>query len=280
MSIYKHIQSNLANLSPAMKKIADYFLSHFDDLMFESAEHIAEQLGLSSISVGRYLRQLGFQNMDDLRLALKNEQRQHTWRLTDRLAAQMQRQEANDDDSLLKNIQQLQKVHWLRTSDAYQQMLKQLQQATSIHIIGLQSCRGLMLYFYSLLEYMRPQVHYSDGHSGAFVDVFNQNQDKRYIVLADVRQYAMHSQRLCLAAEAQQIDYGFITDVYCPWATHLKGNVLQLETDTQQFWDSPLPLLALLQSLLNDLAHVCGSDMQSRIEKNKHLQNYFGQFED
>lgn len=279
MSLYHQIQTNLTELSPAMKKIADYFLSHFDDLPFESAESIAEYVGVSSISVGRYLRQLGFQNMDDLRAALKLHIRSR-WQ-TDRLEAHIHRQTLvdGDDDSLNRDIQHLQKIHALRNSDTYQNMLQRLMNADAIHIIGLQSCRGLMLYFYSLLEYMRPNVYYSDGNSGAFVDVFNQNHPHAYMLFADIRVYAAHSQSLCLAAQGNQLNYGFITDVYCPWATQLQGDILQVETNTHQFWDSTMPILALLQHLLNDFAHHSGNTLQARIHKNKQLQDYFKQFE-
>ena len=106
-----------------MKKIADYFLSHYDNLPFESAESIADAVGVSSISVGRYLRQLGFQNMDELRLDLKT-QLQTGWQITDRLAAQVQRSpnHLSQDVSLLRDIQHLQQTHSMRGQDAYQNM--------------------------------------------------------------------------------------------------------------------------------------------------------------
>lgn len=281
MTLYNKIQFNLVGLSPAMKKIADHFLSHFDDLPFESAESIADAVGVSSISVGRYLRQLGFQNMDDFRLSLKT-QLHPNWQITDRLAAHMQRSpnHLSNDVSLLRNIQHLQQAHYLRTQTAYQNMLQQMLHAEAVYIIGIQSCRGLMLYFYSLLEYMRPNVYYSDGNSGAFIDVFNHDKKTAYVLLADIRSYAVHSRRLCLAAESQQLAYGLITDVYCPWAATLTGDVVTVETDTQQFWDSTLPILTLLQSLLNDMAHILGSSLQQRIEKNQQLQDHFKQFEE
>lgn len=281
MTLYNRIQFNLVGLSPAMKKIADHFLAHFDDLPFESAESIADAVGVSSISVGRYLRQLGFQNMDDFRLALKT-QMQTRWQLTDRLAAHKLRpaHPSSQDISLLKDIQHLQQVYALRSSETYQAILQHILQADAVHIIGLQSCRGLMLYFYSLLEYMRPNVHYSDGNSGAFVDVFNQQHQQAYVLIADIRSYAIHTQRLCLAAEQHQLFYGLLTDVYCPWAGTLTGEVLRVQTDIQQFWDSATPLLALLQCLLNDIAHINASVLQTRIEKNKQLQDYFQQFEE
>ena len=280
MTLYNRIQFNLMGLSPAMKKIADYFLSHYDNLPFESAESIADAVGVSSISVGRYLRQLGFQNMDELRLDLKT-QLQTGWQITDRLAAQVQRtpNHLSQDVSLLRDIQHLQQTHSMRGQDAYQNMLKNLLQADAIYMIGLQSCRGLMLYFYSLLEYMRPNVHYCDGNSGAFIDAFNHGNLKAYMLVADIRHYAVHTQRLCHASEQQNMAYGLITDVYCPWASQLSGDVLTVETDVQQFWDSTTSVLALLQYLLNDMAQVLGNSLQTRIQKNQQLQDFFQQFE-
>ena len=89
----------------------------------------------------------------------------------------------------------------------------------------------------------------------------------------------MHTQRLCHAAEQQNMAYGLITDVYCPWASQLSGDVLTVETDVQQFWDSTTSVLALMQYLLNDMAQVLGNSLQTRIQKNQQLQDFFQQFE-
>lgn len=277
MALYEQIQLNLDSLSPKLKTIADYFLSHFDTLAYESAESIAEAVGVSSITVGRYLRQLGFQNMDDFRLQMK-KQKAMQWHITDRLNAHHQR-DTNLDSQNSLDIQHLNLVHQLRNEATYQKILNHLKTADAIYIIGLQSCSGLMMYFHSLLEYMRTDVYYSDSNSGAFLQAFNNHHKNPYVLTADVRTYAIHTQRLFQAAEKRGIDYAFITDIYCPWSRSLNGDVLHLETDIHQFWDSAIPLIAVLQCLLNDLANLLGSDLQQRILQNKQLQDHFQQFE-
>ena len=64
------VEARFAELTPTSKRVASYMLANLDRLGLENADQIAQQAGTSGISVGRFLRSIGYQNLDDLKREL------------------------------------------------------------------------------------------------------------------------------------------------------------------------------------------------------------------
>ncbi|MDR3097549.1 MAG: MurR/RpiR family transcriptional regulator, partial [Paraburkholderia sp.] len=80
------VEASFASLTPTAKRIASYMLSNLERLGLETADQIAQQTGTSGISVGRFLRSVGYRNLDDLKRELRGAQTR-PWFITDRLDA-------------------------------------------------------------------------------------------------------------------------------------------------------------------------------------------------
>ena len=78
------VESRYAELTPTAKRIASYMLANLDRLGLETADQIAQQAGTSGISVGRFLRSVGYRNLDDLKRELRGGG-DRPWMITDRL---------------------------------------------------------------------------------------------------------------------------------------------------------------------------------------------------
>ncbi len=61
------LQSAELRKSKADKLIASYIERNLAELPFETAKSIAERLGISQMTVGRYLRRLGFDGLEELK---------------------------------------------------------------------------------------------------------------------------------------------------------------------------------------------------------------------
>ncbi len=61
------IQSRSADLSTAEQAVAAHLAAHPEQLPFETADSIAKRLGVSSMTVGRTLKALGYQGLGELR---------------------------------------------------------------------------------------------------------------------------------------------------------------------------------------------------------------------
>src|ERR1700742_1487214 len=83
-SFAQTVEASFATLTPTAKRIASYMLANLERLGLETADQIAQQTSTSGISVGRFLRSVGYRNLDDLKRELRGAQ-QRPWMITDRL---------------------------------------------------------------------------------------------------------------------------------------------------------------------------------------------------
>jgi DNA-binding MurR/RpiR family transcriptional regulator len=83
----------------------------------------------------------------------------------------------------------------------------------------------------------------------------------------------------CDVAHQQGLALAFITDFHCPWARDYPTDLLQLNSDVGQFWDSLAPLTCLFNLMVSAVAEKYGDRLDQRLAKNRELQQLFGQFE-
>jgi DNA-binding MurR/RpiR family transcriptional regulator len=299
------VEARFAELTPTSKRVASYMLANLDRLGLETADQIAQQAGTSGISVGRFLRSVGYRNLDDLKRELRGAQ-ERPWLITDRLDAfrrsagsseqadeiaprasatsthQAAPQPAHHSalaHSLELEIGAIQHVYQLAQTPAFARVAERISNADAVYILGIQSTRGISNAFYSYLEYLRPRVFYSDGMSGSYVDSLNSEFESPYLIVTDTRAYSKVARRYCEAATRRSLPFALVTDIYCPWARDFDGDLLQVKTDVGQFWDLLAPLTCLFNLLISAIVERLGPGIDGRVARNRQLQSEFDQFD-
>ncbi|UEP37666.1 MurR/RpiR family transcriptional regulator [Burkholderia ambifaria] len=285
------VESRFAELTPTAKRIASYMLANLDRLGLETADQIAQQAGTSGISVGRFLRSVGYRNLDDLKRELRGGA-DRPWMITDRLdeyrrtngTTGTQAAATNSGDralasSLDRELDAIRHVYRLAEEPVFAQVADRIAHADAVFILGIQSTRGISNAFSSYLEYLRPRVFYSDGQSGSYVDSLNSEFERPYCIVTDVRAYSRSARRYCQAAAERGQPFALVTDLYCPWAREWPADLLQVKTDVGQFWDSLAPLTCLFNLLITAVVDRLGPAIDRRVARNRELQHTFDQFE-
>ncbi|WP_423763266.1 sap1 transcriptional regulator SapR [Burkholderia sp. NLJ2] len=282
------VESRYAELTPTAKRIASYMLANLDRLGLETADQIAQQAGTSGISVGRFLRSVGYRNLDDLKRELRGGG-DRPWMITDRLdeyrrVAGAQPAEGNGSDgtlvsSLERELDAIRHVYRLAEGPVFAQVADRIAHADAVFILGIQSTRGISNAFSSYLEYLRPRVFYSDGQSGSYVDSLNSEFERPYCIVTDTRAYSRSARRYCQAAAERGQPFALVTDLSCPWAREWPADLLQVKTDVGQFWDSLAPLTCLFNLLITAVVDRLGPAIDRRVARNRELQHTFDQFE-
>ena len=278
--ILQTLKEGFPGYTPTGKKIASYMLANLHQLPFETAGSIALTTGTTGISVGRFLRQIGFQNLEDLKRSLRIDA-DRPWMQTDRLDSFRHHKGESDalQRSLALELEAIQHVYYLATTPEFARIANRIAQADAVFVVGIQSHRGIANSFFSQLEYIRPRVYYVDGASGAYVESLNSEYASPYLILSDFRAYASMTRQYCEAASKRDLRLLLITDFYCTWARDYPIDLLQLKNDVQQFWDAWSPLTCLQNLFLSAVVERLGAGLDTRLALNKELQNELGQFE-
>jgi DNA-binding MurR/RpiR family transcriptional regulator len=296
-SFAQTVEARFAELTPTAKRIASYMLAHLDRLGLETADQIAQQTGTTGISVGRFLRSVGYRNLDSLKQELRGAQAR-SWMITDRLDAWRRDLEQDNDEarasesgngrtaaqqalarSLELETDAIRQVYQLASTPAFERVAERISNADAVYILGIQSTRGISTAFYSYLEYIRPRVFYSDGMSGSYVDSLNSEFASPYLVITDTRAYSRIARQYCAAATRRSLPFALVTDIYCPWALEYGGDLLQVKTDVGQFWDSLSPLTCLFNLLITQVVARRGATIDDRVARNRELQRELDQFD-
>jgi len=282
-TLIARIESTFGQQTPSGKRIAGWLLTHTGQIPFETADSIARATGTSGITVGRYLRRLGYRNLDDLRQSLRDTPQidYKPWGVIDRLDSWQQQKHLPDRyaQSLELELDAITQVYRLAQSEVFQRISQRLANADAVFVLGIQSTRGIANAFFSHLEYLRPHVSYVDGLSGTWVETLNSEFQSPYVVVTDTRAYSTIARQFCRVACERQIPLALVTDVWCPWARDYPLDLLQVKTDTGHFWDSLAPLSCLFNLLLSAVVEQLCERLAARLAVNRQLQQEFGQFE-
>ncbi|HBC2535892.1 TPA: MurR/RpiR family transcriptional regulator [Enterobacter cloacae] len=273
------IEATFSQLTPSEKRVASWMLAHAALIPFETAESVALTTGTSGITVGRFLRKLGYRNLDDAKKSLRDPYQ--PWGMNERLDSWQQQRPLSDrlQQSLSLEVDAITHVYQLAQTDVFKQIVHQLTHAEAVFVLGIQSTRGIANAFFSHLEYLRPRVSYSEGLSGSWVESLNSGFDHPYVVLTDTRAYSAIARQYCRVASEKSIPMALITDIWCPWARDYPIDLLQVKTDTGHFWDSLAPVSCLFNLLLSGVVQALGDALADRLTINRELQQEFGQFE-
>jgi DNA-binding MurR/RpiR family transcriptional regulator len=282
------VEASFATLTPTAKRISSYMLANLERLGLETADQIAQQTGTSGISVERFVRSVGYRNLDDLKREPHSAQTR-PWFITDRLDAWRSERldgyangaEDTNDRALAHSLEldAIRYVCQLAPGDTSTRVGQRIAAADAVFILGIQSTRGISNAFHSYLEYLRPRVFLSAGMSGSYVESLNSEFASPYLIVTDTRAYSRIARRYCEAAARRELPFALAIDLYCPWARDFACDLLQVKTDVGQFWDSLAPLTCLFNPLITSIVERLGSTIDKRVAHNRELQREPDQFD-
>lgn len=256
--------------------LARYFSAHLDDLPFETAASIAKRVGVSAVTVGRFLRSLGYQRLTDLTQELRGHAPSSAWQLK---GSDKGNGASIQSKQLQAHINNLARVFDHADRPDWQAAVKLLADMPQVFIASFQNLRGIGHYFSAQLDYARAGVRFVDGQDGTFADVFDGERRKSCLLIIDSRRYARKAGLLAERARAAGIRVIAVTDIYCPWINEADV-ALSDPGEGEVFWDSAVSTVALLELLLESVIERLGPKVTARMEYLTDLQDGFGDFDD
>lgn len=279
--ILKLVQSDDLRRSKSDKLIANYIERNIADLPFETARSIAQRLELSPMTVGRYLRRMGFDGLDELKGELRRGRSNPAWQVK----AQVDRLEEDRREGKLlarliqQQIDNLGQIYELTSAPEWQQTIEALVGASEVYVAAYQNVRGIAQYFASQLSYTRPRVQFVDGLNGTYAELLDGSVEGRLLFLHDVRRFASKAKPLALEARRAGVKVVLLTDEFCPWGKDVSDVCLVVPGSHGPLWDGAATMTAVMDLMLSNVIVVLGEEVNERVDTLTRLQDIFGDFE-
>lgn len=277
-SVRERLTACLEHATKTEKAIASFMLANLNGLPFETAATLAEKVGVSEPSVGRFCRAVGYQHFKDLKADLKADIGERPWLIGDRLKDYRARSRRGDDElahGLELEIASLVSNYELAHTKEWKRAVKRLARTPDIYVAGFQTERGLAQYFVNQLQYLRGGVHLLDLAGGNFAEILLADARKVGLVLIEGRRYSRLARLLAQEAKTAGIPTTLITDSYCDWGRDLVDEMFVVQTDINQFWDSTAPVASLIALMINSIFNELGPSVEARMNRVSALYSRF-----
>lgn len=262
--------------------IANYIERNLAELPFETAKSIAEHVGVSQMTVGRYLRRLGYDGLDELKREMRQSASRTAWQVKGRF--ERLRQDVRQGKLLAELIQQqiddLGHMYEIVVSPEWRQAIDVLVNVEEVFVAAYQNVRGVAQYFASQLSYARPKVQFVDGLNGTYSELLDGSTRDRCLFLLDVRRFASKARPLADEARAAGIKVILVSDGACLWAHEASDIPIIMPGARGPLWDGAATMVALLDLMISNVVVELGDAVNARVDRLTHLQDTFGDFED
>ncbi len=277
IDLFARLEAGLPEFTASERQIALYLLNHRETVPFETAASLAGRLGISAVTVGRFCRTLGFKHFRELKEHLRG-----AVSLPWLAGADFQDflSTFKDQDkrrrTLEREIEQLIAVYERSRNKGWTNSVRLIAESRLVQVVGFQTERGIAALLAHSLQYVRPAVQLVASESGHFADILLNDLPDRCVVIVDVRRYSRQSRLLAQKVSEAGIALVMITDTLCDWAAHYTTNVLAADSDGALFWQSSVPMVGLINLLVNDVVgYGGGRDVEARLE---HISELYDEF--
>jgi DNA-binding MurR/RpiR family transcriptional regulator len=268
----KKLNSRWHTFTASEQRIAGYLVQNLGALPFETAASLGQRVGVSAMTVGRFLRKLGYAGVAEM----KEELRGDTAWLKYYHSPAPADGPGGRDENLEADIRAVSAIHALARGEEWQAIVRLLASADRVSVASFQLGRFLGLMFATLLQQIRPHVAFASGVDGAYTDVLIDSTEKSCVVLIDERRYSLHFKILAAEVAARGIPLVILTDSECYWARQMTPHVLMLPIQPQRAWHSFTAFGTLFNVLLGAVIRARGSDtVYDRIEQITAMRQQF-----
>lgn len=274
------LRARMNQMSPSEQSLANHMLANVQMLPFETGASIAGAVGVSEMTVTRFLRSLGFENLRDLKNRLRDTVNDKDSDIDDYMARFKVRDSRQQElqESLKLELDSIVKAYGLTQTALWDECAQMLAKVRTIYVVGFQASKGLALDFASRLLWVRPNVVFIDNASGTFGEIVAADPKQSLVVLVDTAVYATRGVKLAEKLKSLDMPLVIVSDKFSHWALSYTRFVFEAHTHVRTFWDSSASLAVILNLLIDSVAIKLGPKAKQNFVTMSDMGNLFGEF--
>ncbi len=277
-ALQQRLQASLAAATKTEASIASYMLTNLQSLPFETAASVAQKIGVSEASIGRYCRGIGLQHFKALKAELQADLGDKAWLIGDRLRDFHERSQSGKSEAaraLELELAAIVAVHEMAAGPEFAACVERLATRATVFVAGFQTERGHADLLAHGLQYLRPGVHLADGAGANFSEILLSDPASTCLVVIEGRRYSRLAQKLSLDARARGIPVTLITDPYCDWGRTAATEMFAVPTALNHFWDATSGFASLISLIINGVFNQLGAEVEARMAQVSALYDDF-----
>ena len=250
--VAQRLRESYDGFTVSERMIAGWLLDNMASIPFETAASIGQRVGVSAMTVGRFLKSLGYARLSALKDDLRGDLGDAPWLLPPGAGP-------GPDARLRCETAAIADVYRLAETPEWAAVADLLARSGRVLVAGFQTEQGLAAGFAHHLGYVRPGVRGMDAGTGLYAELEEAGPGDA-LVLVDLRRYSRHFRLLAERGVERGVTVVVVTDHYCPWARDLTPHILSAEVSLGHFWDMNTALASLLNLLVDDVVRVIGAE--------------------
>lgn len=263
----RKLQALAPKLSRSEARVANFVLANLADIAFETGASLAGKVGVSEITVSRFLRKAGYKGIAGLKRELRADGSATAEGIARRKLANRRSPYASVREL---ELQAVAKAFDLFQSDNWRKLVKTVANARDIYVTGFQSVRGTAEDFCRRLLLARGSVQYLSAHDGMLGEWLEFHGDARpkatTLILIDVVPYAREGKTVAQIAKEMGFRVIVVSDEYCDWAHGLADHAVNARSRSGLFLESTVALVLILNVLVDAVARAGSAGGQRRFD--------------
>lgn len=271
MNITEKIKQEFEAMTKSERQVASYFLGHLNDFTFFTLDHLADEIGISTTSVIRFCRRVGFPGFKAFQEALRDEVKYQP-----SLPVKLQRtlKESVENDLLAQSLQQ--EIRCLEATfsempiQCLNDAVRLIVEARRIFTFGLKESYALAHYAYTRLITVRDNVYMLGAYNNCIEAILSLTPEDVCIIFLFHR-YTKETLQLLPMLKARGIPILLVTsppyDSLLPYASIL----LPCHVDAHGVKNTSIAPICLMDYFCNAVAVQKGEDALVRMNELENL---------
>ncbi len=269
LTVAQRIHDGFDALTRAERQLANIILENYPVSGLGSITALAENAEVSTPTVARMARKLGFGGFPDMQKQLRHEleatisdplTKHDKWASDAPDTHILNRFAENVIDNLRNTLQHL-------NAAEFDQVVARLCQAERVAVVGGRLSHTLASYFFTHMQMMRDGVTLIERNSSSWPHYLLSLKEGDVLVMFDMRRYEQDLLRFAEMAKARGVEIILFTDQWGSPAGKVAAHQIHSRIEVPSTWDSSVVTMFILEAIISAVQSLSWEQSKDRMEE-------------
>ena len=270
--VLKRLESGYATFSPQLRRAAKWILDNPDTVAFNSVRSIADEIGVTSTTMVRLVKQLGFQRYNEFRECFRQNYARGTTGFTDRAKWLQEISRGQGDAALVREVAtsslaNIEELFSDTDTGLLTEVADRIRTAPATHIVCSGAPRWVTAAFQCVAYMAAPTLLPPRPTGGPIIDDYLRVKPGDLALCVMVQPYALETAKASDFVKRQGATIVALSDSRASPLAPLADYFIKIPSNSPQFFPSLIAMLTVLETLTALMVARCDAETAERIEE-------------